>query len=264
MSALFQQNIGYLHNTVKLERSLELRQTPHLRQVSATVPLEFTGSSGGFGFISETLTTLYTNLSTNWMYTAEIQLTMDKPEPVWNKEGWSFVPVNLSGIDRTRVPSNLTDPDMEFANVYYSPVNVTLDTPAIRGRVECQPIQEANDTKQWLLEPYPIVDERTNITWNVSSLGSFALERTPYRSYLTPDGFKVQCCGNYTDPALLHNFSAPLSVGYWTEIKDRTSTYKTVSFVDQESIDNNFTVKCELQPRPSIPFKHAQSTFFNG
>lgn len=245
MSALFEQNVGYLHSTVKLERSLELRQTPHLRQVLATVPFQFSASTSGYGFVRETLETLYTNLSTNWMYTAEIQLTMDKSEPVWNKEGWSFVPVNISGIDRTRVPSNLTDPDMEFASVYYSPVNVTLDTPAIRGRVECQPIQEVNDTEKWLETPRPIVDERTNTTWNVSSLPNGMFSRTPYASYLTPDAFLVQCCGNYTDPALLNNFSAPLTVGYWTEINN--GTHKTVSFEDQENIDNNFTVKCELQ-----------------
>ncbi|KAF1960031.1 hypothetical protein CC80DRAFT_590362 [Byssothecium circinans] len=237
MSALFQQDVGYLTDPINLERTLELRQTPHLRQINTSYPPSFANSAWGYDFVATALEDLFSNLTTNWMYTAEIQLTMNGSEPAWSNDGWSFVPVDLSQLDNKTQIQNDTDPDSNFAAAYYSPVNVTLNTPAIRGRVECEPIEEVKDAKTWS-EVRKYTDKETNTTSNFTIPKYTMFPQTPYYNSLAPDGRNIQCCFNQTEPDRMDNFSMSVAVGYWTEIKNLTNMNGSIT-----GGSSNFTVK---------------------
>ncbi|PVI08697.1 hypothetical protein DM02DRAFT_9443 [Periconia macrospinosa] len=242
LSALFRQDAGYLDSIVKLERTLELRQIPYIRQFNQTsgYPAIFSWKAeGGLGSITD----FYSNLSTNWMYTAEIRLTTNGNEPAWSKEGWSFVPVNLSDIGTMSRGQNDIGFNTEIATAHYSSVNVTLKTPAIRGRVICEPIQEVSTTKHWLSH-VPMIDQATNVTTNVTGLSSIMFIDTPYVGGMTPDARYLSCCFNQTDSARIDSFFMTVAVGYWTEIwQTRTEPEQGLPFARVTGSTLNFTVK---------------------
>ena len=239
MSALFELNTGLIDSHVTLNRSLELRNTPHVRLQSETYPPNFHSSRRVFGFdyVSSTLEELFTNLTTNWMYSAVIEATLDGSQPPWSKDGWSFVPIDLSNLENMKETYHNNDPKTNAVFTNYSPVNVTMSTPAIRARLECSPTADVLNTTWWL-EPNNYTDSRTNkskVVNNVKYVWGFTLPTVNYSTPLAPDAQTIQCCFNQTDPSRVKDWSMPLAVGYWT-----------VNYGEGNSVtgDNgNFTVK---------------------
>ncbi|CAI6338340.1 unnamed protein product [Periconia digitata] len=236
LSALFQQDIGYISNPVNLDRSLELRQTPHIRQINTTYPPEFNSSApiSDRLYIGEIVKGLFTNLSTNWMYTAEIQLTMNGSEPDWSKDGWSFVPTDLSriGSESKTAIDDSTQSENDISTDQFSPVNVTLTTPAIRGRVECTRNEKADNLDNWGTISEPIA-ARAAAPMNMSlpshdSTGHTMLKQFMFSSDkdftpIAPDGRYMTCCVNQTDPTRVDSYEMPVAVGYWTSYYYNTS-----------------------------------------
>jgi hypothetical protein len=241
MSALFELNTGLVDSQLTLNRSLELRQTPHLRLQSENYPPSFEGSRNAYGFsyVADTLEELFTNLTTNWMYSAVIEATLDGSEPPWSKDGWSFVPVDLSPLeDLKETYHNNAETDAIFTK--YSAVNITMSTPAIRARLECTPSDDVTDTTWWL-SPYNYTDFRTNESKTVNNakyIWSFELPTINYSTPLAPDAQIVQCCFNQTDPTRIKEWSMPLALGYWTTNYGRRYGEQSVT-----GDNGNFTVK---------------------
>lgn len=127
-----QTNISTQHQAL---RDLELRHIPHLFYHNNL------GMEDGY-VTSEIIYDLYENLSTNWLYSATLQLTMGGSEPPWSQDGWSFTPIDLTQfLDR----SQKTDPSTpDLAN------NVSIITPSIRGRLKCSPYENLDNTSAWL------------------------------------------------------------------------------------------------------------------
>lgn len=157
MSALWQREPSQLSSAAEVFRPLQLRQIPHL----------FTGyappsTSSGGSYIGDVLGNLFDDLTTNWMYGAAIQLSLNGSEPSWSSNGWSFVPVELFQIN---TPNNVVqNTGSGTASVQQTASNVTLITPAIRGRLECTPWDTNIDPSRWLTE-YDL----TNATvWNTT------------------------------------------------------------------------------------------------
>ncbi|KAJ4294300.1 hypothetical protein N0V90_007990 [Kalmusia sp. IMI 367209] len=228
-SALFEQTTGIINDAVQLNRSLELRQLPHLRMMSTAYPPEFTGFNDvyGYDYVGATLNELFGNLTNNWLYSGVIQTTLNGSEPSWSKDGWSFVPIDLSGLDNKQKISNTIQSDLLEA--YGSLVNVTLTSPAIRGRVECSPAEIAN-TSVWISNT-----TFTNYDTNKTMKG-WIPEYEMLGGPLAPDAQYLSCCFNYSDPSRAGNVPNPLAIGFWTQDFANSSEYISSTL-------NNFTVK---------------------
>ncbi|KAJ1705681.1 hypothetical protein NYO67_12157 [Aspergillus flavus] len=228
MSALFQRDTGVTIQTKVLERSLEIRQIPHVFKTEEyTVRFEDS-------FMASIIAQLHGNLSSHWMYTAANQLTLNASEPAWSKDGWSFVPVDLSTVSLP-IPEKTLDINDQGGLGKSSQINVSLATPAIRGRVECSPYEGLLNLSAWLTP----TDVSNSSTWSLSpsaedlkmayELG-VGYKLNGYRpSMIFPepsDNYTscvqctpifanpsmITCCGNGTDTG-----ADPMAaVGYWS------------------------------------------------
>lgn len=227
MSALFQRDTGVVIETQTLERSLEIRQIPHIFKTQ-----EFT-IRYATNFLGTILAQLHGNLSSHWMYTAANQLTLNGSEPAWSKGGWSFVPVDLSSVSLS-TPGKIGINDQGGIDKN-SQINVSLATPAIRGRIECSPYEGLLNLSAWITP----TDVSNSSSWTISpsagdlkmayQLGlGFKLNEyrpsmifpEPLRNYTNCDKCtpifanpsSIQCCGNGTDTG-----TDPMAaVGYWS------------------------------------------------
>lgn len=230
-SALFEQTTGVISDPVSLNRSLELRQTPYLRKVNETYPPTFGGSRGAYGYdyVGTTLSDLFGNLTNNWLYSGVIQATLNGTEPEWSQGGWSFVPVDLSGLKDRQKPTKEVDPDK--VETYASLVNITMTTPAIRGRVQCyQPEEIRNGSTRWLTNT-TFTDPETNKTVRNVMPNNLMLGGP-----LAPDAKYISCCYNHTIKPSNDTLPQPVAIGFWTQDLADTSKYVSASL-------NNFTVK---------------------
>ncbi|KAL1632413.1 hypothetical protein SLS56_003655 [Neofusicoccum ribis] len=93
------------------------------------------------------------------MYTATIQLALNGTEPSWSRDGWSFVPIDLSVAESRNAIQKV-------GSVSFTPSkNVSLLTPAIRARLECTPYPDLANTSDWLTT----LDLSNHSIWNAST-----------------------------------------------------------------------------------------------
>jgi hypothetical protein len=199
MSALFDSGNGVLIIFSKITQTLELRSVPIVRQGT----LE-TWSFNGSQVTNERSTeesghmvqdALYTS-ETDWMYTAILQNAFRGPEPTWSQDDWSFVPV----------PSDLEDP--AFAKDRSSTLkgnrfltNLTVQTSAVRARLDCSTLQWPKDSSLWLAPQDSGRYTDNLIIPNITGLDEFF---TPiavvvdgnFSTRLTAQADLVRCCAN--------------------------------------------------------------------
>jgi hypothetical protein len=180
-------------------------------------------------YVGTTLADLFGNLTNNWLYTGVIQATLNGSEPNWSKDGWSFVPLDLSDLKHRKTTTNGSE--FEASDAYGSLINVTLTTPAIRGRVECyQPEEIRNGSTNWNSNS-TWTDFETNKTKEINAPKSIMLGGP-----IVPDSRSLSCCFNHTDTSLNSSISQPLAIGFWTQDLANTSEYVSAAL-------NNFTVR---------------------
>ena len=228
-SALFEQTTGMISDSVQLNHSLELRQTPHIRKRNERYPPNFNVDGRGvwgYDYVGETLIELFGNLTNNWLYSAVIEATLNGSEPQWSADGWSFIPVDLSELHGHKTSDNT-----KSLSTYGSLINVTLTTPAIRGRVECHQLEEIRNGSTTWVSNSTRVDSETNKTepYIYPNLQAFG-------SLLTPDAKYLSCCTNNTDKSRNASTLAPMAIGFWTQQLGNASQYIS-------GTTNNFTVK---------------------
>lgn len=163
MSALWQLGPGNVIRGATARYPLQLRQIPHI----------FIGFQGAVAWrvdpvAENALQRAYSFLQTNWRHSAAMQLIFNNNEPAWSQNGWSFVPVDLSDavvladslLKKTASDARIEDREL-FEDADY---NITVETSAIRGRLECSHIESLDDTRLWLTER-----DLTNTTiWNAT------------------------------------------------------------------------------------------------
>ncbi|OQU94411.1 hypothetical protein CLAIMM_00768 [Cladophialophora immunda] len=228
LSALWQRDYGSVDRHVQVARPLVLRQVPFVSQG------EIEPTTGGQNYQGTVLQSLYSNLETNWLYGAAIELSLEGASPAWSSDGWSFAPLNLVDLpDDTFQDIGSLSSALEQAVNPNTGTNVTVSTQAIRGRLEFSPYETVSNTSTWL----SIQDPTNSSVWSLSSnpsnievgyeLGAF-LDYTEYiESWpgdagdfrILPDFYTsffvnpshVQCCVNTssTDPG-------PASIGFWS------------------------------------------------
>lgn len=213
-----------------VHRDLEIRQIPQVRVRNDT--------DKGFTEISESLS------SANWIYTAMMQLTENGSEPSWSKDGWSFVPLNLSHMASTNVPQNLGNANDSDAEVLFlRATNVSITTPAIRGRIECSPHRGLSNISKWLtlenltdptywtgnLNPRPLTQgyqlgvrgkwTQTNAHFSgdheymmlLPDPSADSLSNSLHNTSIFTTQHAITCCGNGTS-----NNTEPVALGFWS------------------------------------------------
>ncbi|KAB8232676.1 DUF3433 domain-containing protein [Aspergillus alliaceus] len=228
MSALFQHETGVITETQMLERSLEVRQIPHI-----FTAVEYTVRDAS-NFVASVIGQLHGNLTSHWIYTAANQLTLNGSEPAWSKDGWSFVPVDLRNVSFS-LPGG-TESNHQGGFSQNSRINVSFSTPAIRGRIECSPYEGLSNLSSWLT----VTDVSNSSLWTMnpstgniktayqlgvgfkynSGLPSMMFPLEPSRNFtncerctsIFANPSSVTCCGNGTsleaDPMA--------AIGYWS------------------------------------------------
>lgn len=169
MSAMFERESGTHFRDLDIARTLELRYTPYVTEVfapyaSAKNRTYFENIQGlltttkSDQWIDDLLESLIPESTANWMYSAVNQHSMNGSEPLWTRDGWNFIPLDVVEAERKIRGSNKYT---EAISALYSSTNLTFDTPALRGRVECSPIPDFNDPNSWI---YVTDDSLSNVT----------------------------------------------------------------------------------------------------
>ncbi|KAI0437070.1 hypothetical protein F4803DRAFT_540245 [Xylaria telfairii] len=247
MSSLWSRQPGEILVAMQIPKTLELRHVPILTtgQVS--------NSPRGLDRRSTALANLFGDFKTSWVYGAVAQLSLRGLEPFWSSHGWNFVPVDLESINssHTSVQSGLNKSN-SMDNLS---TKVTLETTAIRGRLECSEYDFLNDTSLWMTDWR--LPEDTQLSPNISH--GYQLRKNLYfglydpQYNATPDSLdfpdsddlynrrttlfssnrRLQCCQNSTNGSI-----GQTSIGYWSpNLQD--GSYPAISNVWPA----NFTVK---------------------
>lgn len=195
MSALWQTQPSHLSSIHGLSQSLELRQFPHINYDISSYKNLVEGP---------VLEQLFKDLKTNWMYSATIQLTLNGSEPAWSKDGWSFVPLDFASLSVSNGSNQTTD----VSNDVGSGLNATLETPAIRARLDCKPWPNEKDP-WWLVQTNDVTN--TSIWDEVTNPSQYPTGYYFNDSFpLLPGSGIALCCaqGTMQDPGTSE-------LGYW-------------------------------------------------
>lgn len=176
MSALWTKQPAHIVSYTELAQPLQMRQIPLVSIAGWPNSPHYPGP------YDRVLSDLFNGLSTNWLYGAAIQLVLNGSQPIWSKDGWSFVPVDLSSME---IATNPLSEDQR-------PTNIVVRTPAVRARLECTraPLRSASD---WTRK----VDLTNRTTWNLTA--NPRDYREGYKLNLTNSvDAAFQCCGQGT------------------------------------------------------------------
>jgi hypothetical protein len=238
MSAVFEQGNGIVFQYVDLDRTLELRRDPLVRQVESSVSTKKPNTGGWYNTnVKDALEQVFLGLETDWLYTAMIQSSFQGHEPAWSKDGWSFVPLDLAHLRES--PNNTTEKRGTAPHIGSS-MNVTVQTPAIRARIECSIMDKLSNNSAWLR----LIDQNlpVNRTELPTDRNVFLPEPSmpQYHTIMTPQAAYPQCCANETGRTDLGRSKSPVTIGYWT------SNYPFNDKVPRNSATGttgNFTIK---------------------
>jgi len=144
------------------------------------------------------------NILTSWLYAGIVEGSSNATAAPWTNDEWVFAPVN----------STLSSDPLSM----FTQRNVTLDTAALRGRLQCTPIDMSNST-EWLVT----LDFKNKTLWNDTKIPSginvgYELHNTFPGQYddtntipFFPDGNRLTCCSNETGGDV-----GKAAIGYWT------------------------------------------------
>lgn len=163
MSALWDREPGVLEINLNLPMKYELRSYSHVfedmrylfrMQSNIAYPNVAKHLYGG---------ELY---HTSWIYGSLAELAFGSLPPAWSKDGWSFPPVDLSGVSHSlpKIPTANRKREEKLSDA--PSTNVTFDSIGLRGRVECTP---TDNSSQWVVEVrnftnLHLLDSKGNVT----------------------------------------------------------------------------------------------------
>lgn len=208
MSALFQRNQGSQLASVAVDRRLELRDVPFVYETAQQISTH--GNPLGMTVVKN----LYTHLSTNWLYSATLQLTHNARQPRWSRDGWSFVPFETQDLANAHISEKIR------TSVFQPTANITVPTIATRARLDCTPYEGLENRTTWLTH----VDLTDPQSWNQSTIpkhltdGYFLGQHSDgisrsslFNTSFLPNIVIIQCCSNGTDYPPRN-----LALGYWS------------------------------------------------
>jgi hypothetical protein len=120
-----------------------MRRIPNLVEVS-------TAEEPGVEYPGAVLENAFNTPSTEWMYTAIVQLALNGSPPAWTMDDWSFVPLDISTISNGSSMQNIGHISAsEQLGSASSSANISVVTPAVRGRLECTPYNGLSNLSAW-------------------------------------------------------------------------------------------------------------------
>ena len=213
MSALFERQPGAFIHSLQIARDIEPRQNPFLHSDTfITVMAGKTGSNIPGRILGKT----FTDVESNWMYSAAIQLTLDGAEPTWSKDDWSFTPMSLSRLPDIANPTHLQNIGASSEKrPFASTVNLTVQTTAMRARLICEPrTEDIIDVSSWL---QTVNFKRLSNSTRGPVNNSPVFDITPVMfmnhstSILAHPG-RVACCLNQSSS----KYPQSIAIGYWS------------------------------------------------
>ena len=262
-----------MQHSIELNRTLELRQTPHLGKINRPWPNPYDDDAylNAFWMINAS-SNFFGNLTTNWLYTAIIEGSLNGSEPLWSRDGWSFIPVDISSIQHVGQVQNIREADTGILTEFNPLLSVTIQTLGIRGRAECTPSEAMRDETYWLraldnqseisrqntMSGYTLRDEMTTSQDSTSIIPKKAILQSEL------------CCFNQTGLDSFNGSPMPVVIGYWTtnlaindSIGYNTTTGRTGNFTatwirgtpdPKKSFDEHFAWNLVFDEVPSHQF----------
>jgi hypothetical protein len=138
MSALWTKEPGILTRSVNMQQTYELRTVSHvfpgsIRTTYLTPPTSYSNIDeqlyGGMSYYS------------SWLFSGLVQCAYNSTSPSWTMDGWGFPPFDLSNVTASVPEAKLANSDQPLIESMGPGLNVTLDSPALRGSIECSPVQ---------------------------------------------------------------------------------------------------------------------------
>ncbi|KAL5385541.1 hypothetical protein DPSP01_004655 [Paraphaeosphaeria sporulosa] len=244
MSALFERHMDNVSQQVPVNRTLQMRYHPIIQEITNGDPND--GRTQPVRAIDE----MFQDSSSNWMFSAIAQITMNGSRPTWTKDEWSFLPLDLHQFINSSNPSN---------SIVAGTHNVTISTSAVRVRVECNTIPAIRNVSSWLGDEdiYYMEDVRKKTGLNnFTALRRYAFEGTPAFTTIFADSNKLQCCTNGTS-----NGSDTAAIGHWSPtVSDNTTSFPYVnepwpmSFVTKWIVGKPMLVPTKISSRNEMIF----------
>ncbi|THZ06847.1 hypothetical protein D6C93_01292 [Aureobasidium pullulans] len=160
MSALWYRELRDTSRVADLSRGLKIRTAPSESGMSGRNHTLLSSNDTRGLFIPK----LYDVSLQNWLYSATTEITQHRVTPAWCKDTWSFLPLDLSGIDY----------DIRYArgalNNNTQIRNLTLQTTGLKASLDCHSLNYTSDPLLWLTELdflHSPISNRTGVSlWN--------------------------------------------------------------------------------------------------
>lgn len=212
ISALWDKETQTTVHTVEMSRQLELRQVPTIIGTKSYGSMTHTYADPTLPTL---LDTVYGDYLTSWLYGALLETMGTAETPPWSKDMWSFAPVDFSASSAAILGLSNDEPAGSLSSL---PYNVSIETQAIRARLNCSPVDAAQNTSTWL----ETLDFKNDKAWNSTNsppgldIGYELREAVfvpnatlPY--YMIPQRGPLQCCANETA-----GLAGEAAIGYGT------------------------------------------------
>jgi hypothetical protein len=141
MSALWTAEPGVLSRNVVLNQALELRAVSHIFSEGVQ-----TGMGGYHSLHPGVIAALNGDTSrtyNNWMYHALLRAVSNDSAPPFSRDSWGFPPLDLGSVTNQIPIAQHAAKDPSSATLG-SAMNVTFNSPAISGRLECSSIDNTD------------------------------------------------------------------------------------------------------------------------
>lgn len=195
------------------------------------------------------LSNIFDNSLTSWMFSSVAEGVYNSTPPSWTSQDWAFAPLNLTSVGATSPDprrQNSTSSSRPDAN------NVTVQTPSLRGRLECIPIDMSN-TSAWITT----LNLTDKIAWkdlNLTSNLTVGYEIKDFSASDSIDGitplFNISAA-DYQMPSSESGMkdSEETGIGYWTYSADDLRTDIVVQWITGHPIPYKLQSSASQSPQ---------------
>lgn len=203
MSALWDLRVKPAYHSLLLDRSLELPNIPRLFEVDSG---PFHDNRPIDHYRTPIIGDIYRGSLQSWLYSGAIEILQSVATPAWSKDDWSFLPLNMDDVRASVSKLNIAS-----LIQYGLSTNLTLHTPALRGRLQCHSLDYASNTSRWLER----IDFTNETAWNQTNRPSGLMYGYVLKSFANrgSDVGYFTCCANQTN-----GIPGDAAIGYWSDL----------------------------------------------
>ncbi|KAH7085695.1 hypothetical protein BKA63DRAFT_575008, partial [Paraphoma chrysanthemicola] len=152
----------------------------------------------------------------DWLFHALDEITLKTNPPKWTKDEWAFTPVRFDALPNSTVTQKTgsKNEDEQKSALVTSPMNVSITTSALRGRLDCS-ISQVPLTN-WLDRAEDVYPDRTHENLEGYVLPATLFDNKPYKTPVFTVPRRIACCTNGTSTG---NQSV---IAYWSSTASYT------------------------------------------